>query len=385
MFLVVVSHGHIRRGGVVLLFLFMGGPAVAGTLLGIKATVEIRTARGRERGALLALFAAAAWPLLVLNGLVFASLMSFVWILERGILHLRGPELTVFAAIVGICSLLAANAALIRNLKKKWRGDEPLLPIPAMLEWVKRASRLRLWLSASAVLIFCLILSVGFRTVRRVDEPAQNPQVSEPNPPPGYEISQGETPANDNRQFRTTVMVPAGYVLTIIPTWSSNQVVIRPSDPNVAAYLVAPTGMGVLGNLSWRLLGNTTLADGAPLEFSLGPNQDFETIHKSFHLVPPEAIAVDWVSAPAQVWPPQNGHTKYLLVKGLSSEPNQEGQPPVEWAVGIETRLDPVPAANLAALKHVVTGLGTNWLSTFENNPSMPTDTSNPESPSDSQ
>src|SRR5258707_4291656 len=65
LFLVVVPHGHIRGGGVLLLFLFMGGPAIAGTLLGVKATVEIRAARGRERGALLALFAAAAWPLLL--------------------------------------------------------------------------------------------------------------------------------------------------------------------------------------------------------------------------------------------------------------------------------------------------------------------------------
>ena len=369
----------------VLLFLFMGVPAIVGTILGVKATVEIRAGRGRERGVLLALFAAAGLPLVLLNGVLFAGLMSFAWILERGILHLRGPELSVFAAMVGIIGLLTANMILIRHWKRRWRSDEPLVPISAMLDWVKRTPRRVLWLSGCGVLVFCLILTLGFRAFRRVDEPAPNQQVFGPNPPPGYEVSEGEIPANNNRQFRTTVMVPAGYVLTIIPTWSSNQVVIRPSDPNVAAYLIAPTGMGVLGHLSWRLLGNATLADGAPLEFSLGPNQDFETIHKSFHLVPPEAIAVDWVGAPSQVWPPQNGHTKYLLVKGLSSESNQEGQPQVEWAVGIETRLDPIPPANLAALKHAVAGLGTNWLSTFENNSSTPTDTSNPESPSDSQ
>src|SRR5260221_9689637 len=163
MFLVVVSHGHIRAGGVVLLFLFMGVPAIVGTILGVKATVEVRAARGRERGVLLAFFAAAGWPLVLLNGALFAGLMSFAWILERGILHLRGPELSVFAAMVGIIGLLTANTILIRHWKRRWRSDEPLVPIPAMLDWVKRTPRRVLWLLACGALVFCLILTLGFR------------------------------------------------------------------------------------------------------------------------------------------------------------------------------------------------------------------------------
>jgi hypothetical protein len=125
------------------------------------------------------------------------------------------------------------------------------------------------------------------------------------------------------------------------------------------------------------LLGIRTFADGAPLQLSLGLGGEPDTAGKSFHIVPPEPVAIDWVGRPARVWPPQNGHTRFLLVKGLSSNPGAEAQPPTEWAVGIETRLDPIPAGLLQTLKNPAAGLGTNWVSTLGDAPTTPAGSTN--------
>jgi hypothetical protein len=125
---------------------------------------------------------------------------------------------------------------------------------------------------------------------------------------------------------------------------------------------MAPAGQPIEGRLSWRLLGNTTLADGAPLEFTLGFSRESDPTRKTFHLTPPESLSIDWVSEPSRIWPPQNGHTKFVLMKGFPSA-EQGFASSAEWAVGIETRLDPIPAEYFLDLNRGVIGLGSNWLS----------------------
>jgi hypothetical protein len=79
------------------------------------------------------------------------------------------------------------------------------------------------------------------------------------------------------------------------------------------------------------------------------------------------------------VWPPQNGHTRFLILRGYI---NQDGERGTEWTVGIETRLDPIPPPELEKLSRVVTGLGTNWMATFQDKPLPPSDSARVELPS---
>jgi hypothetical protein len=123
---------------------------------------------------------------------------------------------------------------------------------------------------------------------------------------------------------------------------------------------MAPEGPTVQGQLTWRLLGNTTLADGAPLQLSLSSVQGPDHPDNAFHISPPEPVTIDWVVEPAQVWPPQNGHTKFLLAKGVSANSATENQISAEWAVGIEVRLDPLSAEVVRRLKSPVVNLRTN-------------------------
>jgi hypothetical protein len=125
--------------------------------------------------------------------------------------------------------------------------------------------------------------------------------------------------------------------------------------------MMAPEGQPVQGQLTWRLLGNSTFADGAPLQLSLGFLQGPGHTERSFHIAPPEPVTIDWVGEPAQLWPPQNGHTKYLLIKGVSANAAAELNVPTEWTVGIELRLDPIPADLLRKLSKPVVNLGANF------------------------
>jgi hypothetical protein len=150
-------------------------------------------------------------------------------------------------------------------------------------------------------------------------------------------------------------------VLTVAAVFLSNQVPVRPLMPNAGAVLIAPEGQPVHAQLSWRLLGGTTLADGAPLQFSVSLLAPLHA-DKSFHLVPPEPMVIDWAAEPAQLWPPQNGHTRFLLMKGASPSASAEVSSGAEWAVAVEERLDPIPEGvtdTLLLTPQIV--LGTNW------------------------
>jgi hypothetical protein len=252
------------------------------------------------------------------------------------------------------------------------------LPPAELLFYLTRLPRAVRWLSAYAVVILLLLVLVGHFQGRRMEEPALVAPANEPSAPPGYEVAPGGSPGNDNREYRSIVTIPPGYALTVVALLCSNRVVLKPGLPTTAASVLAPEGHPVQGRLTWRLLGNTTFADGAPLQISLGLLEGPDPEDKSFHVVPPEPVAVDWAGEPAQVWPPQNGHTKFLLIKGLSANTGAEAQLPTEWAVGIEMRLDPIPENFLHDFRSPVVGLGTNWLSTFENTAASSAGSTNP-------
>jgi hypothetical protein len=203
--------------------------------------------------------------------------------------------------------------------------------------------------------------------------------VSAPEAPPGYEVPSGSAPSEDSL-FQSAVTVPAGYALTLTATVSSNQVVVRRAEPALSAFVIAPSEQDAQASLKWRLLGNTIAADGAPMEFSLSLNEEGQVSHTLFHFVPPEPLSIDWVGDPQQIWPPHNGRTKFVLARGKvptaqpASEPAVEATPDltasgdarapggVEWTVGIEARLDPIPQS-VGKVHQPTVGLGTNWLS----------------------
>ena len=209
-----------------------------------------------------------------------------------------------------------------------------------------------------------LALLISHRRIRLMDEPSTAAMVQEPNAAAGFELAPGGPPG-DERRYRSSVIVPSGYALTLTAVLCSNQVVLKPSPGSASATLMAPQGQPIQGILSWKLLGGTTLADGAPLQFSLGL-AGAEAGDKTFHIVPSEPIAIDWAAEPPRLWPPENGHTKFLLVNGLSRASPGGTEPSIEWGVGVEARLDPIPENMLRDLKSPVVTLATNWLGRVE-------------------
>ncbi|HXP62885.1 MAG TPA: hypothetical protein VN829_20460, partial [Dongiaceae bacterium] len=359
----VLGGGHIGPGETAFLFVIVGFPAVGGTLLAGFALRSFRARPGETRGGRLALCSAVAWPLLLLDGVLLSIPWLFFQNVEWQIFHVRNGFLTGFAAVTGVLAILALDIFLLRRLLR-WDSGQAL-PDAVLQAPFNRFSRRALLFSAFALGLLWLVLWAGHERMMRLDEPAEALALAGPSAPAGYEVGQSGPPGGESTQYRSTVTIPPGYALTVTAVLCSNQVVLQPGPPNATAWMIAPEGTPTRGRLTWRLLGIRTFADGAPLQFSLGLDGEPDTADKSFHIVPPEPVAVDWVGRPARVWPPQNGHTKFLLVKGSSSSAGDEARPPTEWAVGIETRLDPIPADLLRTLKNPVNGLGTNWLSTL--------------------
>jgi tRNA A-37 threonylcarbamoyl transferase component Bud32 len=271
-------------------------------------------------------------------------------------LRIRGRPPTILLGGIAILAILALDGFLLRRFLKAWTSQGNLPPeLAAILSCIPRRS---LWLLGWAFMVLLLlILLISRRNMSRMEE-RETPLVQEPNAPAGFEVAPGGPPGND-RLYRSIVTIPSGYALTLSTVLCSNQVVLKSGPAGGAAVLMSPPGQPIQGILTWRLLGNTTFADGAPLQFSLGLAGP-EAGDKSFNIVPPEAVAIDWASEPPRLWPPQNGHTKFLILKGSSANPAFQGEPPTEWAVGIEARLDPIPENVLRDLKSPVVNLGSN-------------------------
>jgi len=302
-----------------------------------------------------------AWPIRVIGvaALAGVTLLSFVLFLRiRG-----GPPAVLLAAFV-LLAILALDVFLLRRLLRSW-ASQIGLPHSKLAAILSRVPRRSLWLLGSAfTVLLLLILLASQRHMRRLEEPITTPVAEVPNAPAGFEVAPGGVPGND-RLYRSSVMVPSGYALTLATVLCSNQVVLKSGPASGAAVLMAPQGQTVQGVLTWRLLGNTTFADGAPLQLTLGLAGP-EAGDKTFNIVPPEAVAIDWASEPPRLWPPQNGHTKFLLVKGMSANPSPQGESPTEWAVGLEARVDPIPENVLRDLRSPVVSLGTNGFAMTE-------------------
>ena len=364
--LVLVSRGHIGPSEFVVLSMFIGFPAVTGSILSWRALRDLRARQDQRRGGRLALLSAVAWPLLVADLVILLVPLLLVESFQWQVLRARSHSLTAFVAAVLSLAVLAFDVLVIRRVLRRWNGEREL-PHVELKARLSGFSRLTLWVSGFAFAVLALLLVVSRAHMSRLEESVALTVANEPGAPPGFEVSPGGTPGNDNHIYRSALTVPPGYALTIAAVLCSNQLVLKTLPSNTVASVMAPEGPPVQANLSWRLLGNTTFADGAPLQFSLALLQGQDRAAKSFHLVPPEPVAVDWVAEPPQLWPPQNGHTRFLLVKGSASNLGADAQPPAEWSVGVELRLDPIPATLLDALKDPVIHLGSNWVSAFEN------------------
>ena len=394
------SHERLR---IARLALAAAGLAIWGAAKGWAALREIRAAHGQRHGRGFAWFAVTAYLVPMAAVWLAATSARFA----GGVFRLITPEVAAFTWV----AFLGLNGLWF------WRwfiGGADARTRAAQAAPASRGKRLG-WLVAGIFAIALLaVCIVGFVSLgRRWDPPTPTVAlVAGPEPPPGYAVAPsgyalgtGSAPEN-NRPFQATLTVPGGYALTITATCCSNQVVLRRDEP-LAAFVIAPAGQDAEASLTWRLLGNTALADGAPLEFSLALNSVGDSPRATFQFTPPVPLTIDWASEPGQLWPPQNGHTKFLLVKGMASgpppgasasvpdsaraagggigpdgKPTMVAMPPssvtppglapeaeapwlrpaIEWAVGIEMRLDPLPNVQLAGGERPRVGTGTNWM-----------------------
>jgi tRNA A-37 threonylcarbamoyl transferase component Bud32 len=341
----------------VLLCLLVGLPALTGTILGWSALYKLQHGVAR-RGGTLAFTAAIAWPLSLVSFLLVLALVLCAVSLQS-LFHIRSAALARITLASAILGVLAFDVLALRHWLRRWQATRAL-PHEDLLAVSRRVPRRVLWSSAIGFVLLALFVLFRPRQSIAVDEPAQAPLVQIPNAPPGYEVDSGNSPGNEDRVFRSSITVPPGYALTVAPVFLSNQVPVRPLMPNAGAVLIAPEGQPVHAQLSWRLLGGTTLADGAPLQFSVSLLAPLHA-DKSFHLVPPEPMVIDWAAEPAQLWPPQNGHTRFLLMKGASPSASAEVSSGAEWAVAVEERLDPIPEGVTDTLLTPQIVLGTNW------------------------
>ena len=410
-----LQFGRLSSSGELLvLCLLIGTPGLAGIVLGKKALTEIRATSNQLRGRHLALTAIVTWPILLADGFLLVCLI----ILAKNFYRYFGE--TPF--FLGELAILVLNILIFWKLiiKHGWKNFLSsarvilirLRGLPRnRTEWIAALIVLALVLSSilpflmgmlmmmfSSLAGFLTHIGPSFHPPGSFEGPTYSrsaPSMSTPSvvvnnshpptPLSGYYISEGLSLKDDGKEFKTSLSIPAGYALTVSTVLRSNQVVIGKDEFSQSAFVLAPASQQIEGSLAWRLLGNTVLADGAPLEFSLGINQETNRSSKTFHLISPMPLTIDWVSEPSSLWPPQNGHTKFLLMKGYPQEDSPENQPLAEWTIGIETRLDPIPENCLGIVDKGTISLGSNWLSTLKNKsnskPAAPSETPNLEVP----
>jgi predicted Ser/Thr protein kinase len=353
--LVLLSRGRLRVHEVTLLAFIIGFPATAGMLLGWNSLRDLQICTAQKRGGRLALLSVITWPLILLDLFLLMIPLLFAESLEWNVLHARGGFITVLAGVIVTVGIVVADILILRHFLRRWNSQR-VLPHAELRAIFGRLPRRVVSFAGSALALLFLVLFISHLRIQRLDEPPALALIQEPSAPSGFEISPGGPPGNDGRLYRSTVLVPPGYALTIATVLCSNQMVLKPGPANSSAVLMAPEGQTVQGQVSWRFLGNTTFADGAPLQFSIGFSGPEGA--KSFNLVPPEPVTIDWAAEPPRMWPPQSGRTKFLLVKGSSA--NSESEPAAEWGVGIEARLDPIPEGVLRDLKRPIVTIGTN-------------------------
>jgi len=383
----IMTVGHVPPGPAFVLLMLVAVPGAAGTWASWSALRSFPLQQAGPKILWLVRLAALGWPVVVGDVALFLTLVLSARNLEVHLFHMHNAALTTLAAVFGVAGIAALNWSLGKEWVKRW-GREPLaLPLAEQCQAIRRLPRLALWgLGVGTFCLFLILFRTGFRMENDTMPPGAMNTVNtaQPNPPPGYEIPPDGLPGND-WTYHSGVSVPAGYALTLTATLWSNQVPIRLGGPNNAVFLVSSKNQPAHGHVMWRSLGNGALADGAPLEFSLNLDGTPESATKTFHVVSPQEVALDWVGEPSQLWPPQNAHTKFLLVKGQSARPTiplaaavpatdspdaasgpTDGGGPAEWAVGIEARLDPIPERWVQALGKPRVGLGTNWVSLFD-------------------
>jgi tRNA A-37 threonylcarbamoyl transferase component Bud32 len=368
------AHGEVHINGVRMLLL-IGGPAFAGTLLGWAALARSWSTPRPLRGVTVAAVTAVLWPLLLLNAACYVALVVVAKNLSRGTFDSPSvPVPVMVTAAGGAVGLLVFDVFWTWRWARKWRYRQPPLVIASVFDSLPRVPRWAAWVLGICLLLFFLLFvrAIFFPWQYQPAPPAEIAYASLSGPP-GYELAAPATAAlgNGDRLYRSSLAVPPGYVLTVTISFCSNQTVMPSSSPPQAAFLVAPGKETVQGSLTWRLLGNSVLADGAPMEFALGVEVTDNPQNKSFHVIPPEPIAVNLVSEPPQIWPPQNGHSKFLLIQGFSNARAVEGQRPTEWAVGVEVRLDPIPASLYSGDGQPWAELGTNWTSAVKAPPTL--------------
>jgi len=337
---VVLNSDRIQGNEIALLLVIIGLPALAGTLLANGQLNHFKSKSTALRGDRLALIAALSWPLLLMNVVVFAVPVLFVDSLQWHMFRMRDGPMAGMVRFVMATALLILDVLLMRRWLKDWNANRKA-PEMEFVSRIRKTPRNILVLGGSAFVVLLIVL-LGSRAEMRHYQPPQGPRASGPLPVRGFEAPSGESPGQD-RTYESALTVPPGYALTVTALFFSNQVAIPPISSNLSMTLIAPEGAPVQGLLSWSLLGNNSFADGAPLHLALGLTPGPDPSAKSIHLIPPEPITIDWVGEPQRVWPPQNGHSKFLLVKGVSANSPPRGQPHAQWAVGIETRLDPLP------------------------------------------
>jgi hypothetical protein len=336
-----------------LLCLLVSVPALTGTLLAWTALRRLRSVA--LRGSSLALLAAVAWPLMLVTFVVILTLVLCTVSLQRRMFHGSSERLALLTVVAGVLGSVAINIFLLRRWLRLWKTTRPL-PQQDISATFRRVPPLVFWPALSGFVLLALLVVFGPRHT----EPGQTRVAQMPTVPSVYEVGFGDFPSEEGRVFRSNMTVPPGYTLTLRPVLLSNQVPVKPLGPDSAVILVASGGQPVQAQLSWRLLGGTTLADGAPLQFTVTFVAEQDD-NKSFHLVTPEPVAIDWVCEHTQLWPPPNGHTRFVLMKGSSDASSAQASFATEWAVTIEERLDPIPehVADKTSRPQII--LGTNW------------------------
>jgi len=363
--LFVLVVGRVPPGAALVLIASVAVPASAGTYLGLSLMKNPQLAAAGGKRIRLARVAGLVWPVIVADAALLLVLMISVRNLGLHLFHTHNPGLMMLAGVFGVLGIAALDWSLIKEWSRRWRTEPAALPLN--FSWLSRFPKPVRWGSGIAALILFLLLLRAAFVGAGVDVAPPAAILAEPE---GYEIPAGMYPG-DNGTYRSSMTVPAGYALTLTVTLWSNQMPVQPSGPNHSVFLVSSKSDSTQGHAVWRLLGNEALADGAPMEFSLGLDGAPDSESRAVQVAPPEQVTVDWVGAPSQLWPPQNAHTKYLLVKGdstIRNDPSGDTMAPAtaEWAVGVEARLDPVPERWSQSLDKPRIGAGTNWLSLLE-------------------
>ena len=149
--------GGARPETIPVLFVLIGLPALAGTLLAWLSLRKLRTQPNHRLSGKLALLAAVAWPLLVLDVVTLLVLVLGIKGVFMAVFHGRAPGFLETVAVFGSLFILGLDCYVVWRWLARWESKRTL-PGAEFFALLRAVPRRAIWVSGAALVVLVSII-----------------------------------------------------------------------------------------------------------------------------------------------------------------------------------------------------------------------------------